>query len=91
MNDKIRKLSKQLLDECQKQGISATIGVADRDTGESIRQMSGNLGDVLLLIALLFLGIEQETGFNATKLAKENVKAVRINRKIYMEDIENGD
>lgn len=77
----VRKLAKELLAECYEKGYPAIVGISDKDTGESIGTGNGQVGDILLVMATLFIRLEKQSGNDATEMAKSVAKTVKQLKK----------
>lgn len=68
MNKYIKDKVKDLVSTCHEDGLVVCVGVADKNTGESIRSMDGKLSDVIILVATLIIQLSTKTEYETTEL-----------------------
>ena len=62
MNNELKTKVEDLIAYCHEHGFATVVGIADKNTGESVRAADGHIFDLLTLMSLLFLQFEEQSG-----------------------------
>lgn len=69
--------AKELVVYCHEEGLTVCVGIAEGETGLSLRAMDGAFPDEIILLATLLIQMEKQTGEKASKVLKEISKIIK--------------